>query len=80
MTLTGWASGGRSDKITGTYLRGGAETMTVREYGEIWRSSQVHRPSTARQVRFVLDVHLLSSAGRSAHGQCPPGGYAGLGG
>src|SRR4051794_2000645 len=45
-------------KLTGAYVDPSAGRVTLKEYAEQWRKSQVHRATTAAQVETNLRRHV----------------------
>jgi len=54
--------------LTGAYIDPGAGKITFKEYAERWRSSQVHRPGTAKQIEGNLRLHVYPRLGHRAMG------------
>src|SRR3954449_4315848 len=52
--------------VTGQYVDPSAGRVTVREYAEHWRASQVHRPTTAAHVETMLRRHVYPTLGDRA--------------
>src|SRR3954447_19410635 len=50
--------------VTGQYVDPAAGRMTVREFAELWRASQVHRPTTAAHVETMLRRHVYPTVGQ----------------
>jgi integrase len=50
--------------VTGQYVDPAAGRVTVREYAEQWRASQVHRPTTAAHVETMLRRHVYLPLGQ----------------
>lgn len=60
-------------KLTGEYVDPGAGRITLRDYAEQWRSSQVqHRPNTAALVEGHLRVHVYPTLGDRPIGSLRP--------
>ena len=49
--------------VTGQYVDPKAGQQTVRDYAEQWRTSQVHRPTTAAHVETMLRLHVYPALG-----------------
>lgn len=58
-----WLDGVTAAVVTGTYVDPRAGRRTVREYGEDWRSAQVHRATTAAHVETMLRRHVYPALG-----------------
>ncbi len=58
-----WLDGVTAAVVTGAYVDPRAGRRTVREYGEEWRSSQVHRATTAAHVETMLRRHVYPALG-----------------
>ena len=50
--------------VTGQYVDPAAGRVTVREFAERWRASQVHRPTTAAHVETMLRRHVYPTLGQ----------------
>jgi integrase len=50
--------------VTGQYVDPAAGRVTVRQYAEQWRASQVHRPTTAAHVETMLRRHVYPALGQ----------------
>jgi len=51
-------------KLSGAYVDPSAGRVTFREFAELWRAVQVHRPSTAAQVETNLRRHVYPQLGQ----------------
>ncbi|NEK60474.1 hypothetical protein GCU56_21685 [Geodermatophilus sabuli] len=49
-----------------------AGRVTVREYAEQWRTTQVHRPTTAAHVETMLRRHVYPTLGDERLGSVLP--------
>ncbi|SDY50811.1 Site-specific recombinase XerD [Modestobacter sp. DSM 44400] len=49
--------------VTGQFVDPKAGQQTLREYAELWRTSQVHRPTTAAHVETMLRRHVYPALG-----------------
>src|SRR3954463_4712374 len=49
--------------VTGQFVDPNAGRQTVRDYAEQWRTSQVHRPTTAAHVETMLRLHVYPVLG-----------------
>lgn len=54
-----WLDGVRGDLVRGTHVDPAAGRERFEAVATRWRSIQVHRPTTAVQVRSNLDNHVL---------------------
>lgn len=50
--------------VTGQYVDPAAGRLTLREYAEQWRATQVHRPTTAAHVETMLRRHVYPALGQ----------------
>jgi integrase len=50
--------------VTGQYVDPAAGRLTLREYAEQWRATQVHRPTTAAHVETMLRRHVYPTLGQ----------------
>ena len=50
--------------VTGQYVDPAAGRLTVRDYAEQWRATQVHRPTTAAHVETMLRRHVYPALGQ----------------
>lgn len=53
----------QADISRGQYLDPRSGRMTVAEFAEVWRASQLHRPSTAERVERVIRRHVVPVLG-----------------
>jgi integrase len=60
------------DLARGAYLDPRAGRVTVKEYGERWRTAQVHRATTAAQVETHLRRHVYPALGDRPLGSVRP--------
>jgi integrase len=58
--------------VTGQYVDPAAGRVTVREYAERWRTTQVHRPTTAAHVETMLRRHVYPTLGDKRLGSVLP--------
>src|ERR1700730_12775773 len=54
-----WLRGVLGDIVRGDYLDPAGSRTEFGEYAELWRTSQVHRATTAQTVESDLRLHLL---------------------
>jgi integrase len=57
---------------SGTYVDPKAGQVTVREYAELWREAQPHRPKTVARVRTELHKHVYPTIGERPIGSVRP--------
>ena len=50
--------------VTGQYVDPSAGRVTVHQYGEQWRATQVHRPTTVAHVETMLRCHVYPALGQ----------------
>ena len=67
-----WLDNVRGDLVRGTYVDPGAGRELFHEVAERWLSIQVHRPTTAAQVRSNFDAHVLPAFGDRPIGTIRP--------
>ena len=67
-----WLDNVRGDFVPGTYVDPGAGRELFHEVAERWLSIQVHRPTTAAQVRSNFDNHVLPAFGDRPIGTIRP--------
>jgi hypothetical protein len=67
-----WLDNVRGDLVRGTYVDPGAGRELFQEVAERWLSIQVHRPTTAAQVRSNFDNHVLPAFGDRPIGTIRP--------
>ncbi|WP_448624092.1 tyrosine-type recombinase/integrase [Geodermatophilus sp. URMC 64] len=58
--------------VTGQYVDPAAGRMTVSEYAERWRVTQVHRPTTSAHVETMLRRHVYPTLGDKRLGSVLP--------
>lgn len=61
-----WLDEVTTSVVVGQYVQPGAGKVTFRAYAETWRDNQVHRPSTADQVKRHLALHVYPAIGDMA--------------
>jgi integrase len=58
-----WLDEKSADMLTGRYVDPSAGRVTFREYAELWRASQPHRPSTEVLYERLLRLHVYPTIG-----------------
>jgi integrase len=61
-----WLDEMTATMVTGQYVDPAAGRLTVREFAERWRASQVHRPTTAAHVETMLRRHVYPTLGQKS--------------